>query len=88
MISLFPQLPWADVRKEMIEDKGLGADAADKIGKYVQLSGGKELLEKLGNDANLTAIPDAKAAIEDMRLLFHYCETMGAMEKVTTAACM
>ena len=79
---LFVQLPWADVRKEMVEDKGLSADAADKIGKYVQLCGGTELLDVLSNDSELTAIDDAKKAIEEMRLLFQYCETMGAMNKV------
>ena len=79
---LFVQLPWADVRKEMVEDKGLSADAADKIGKYVQLCGGTELLDVLSKDSELTAIDDAKKAIEEMRLLFQYCETMGAMNKV------
>lgn len=69
----------------MIEDKGLAVEAADKIGKYVQLRGGKELVEVLGSDASLTAIPDAKSAIEDMQILFHYCEIMGAMDKVITA---
>ena len=76
------QLSWADVKKEMVEDKGLSADAADKIGKYVQLCGGKELLDVLSSDTDLTAIDDAKTAIEEMRLLFQYCETMGALDKV------
>lgn len=66
----------------MVEDKGLSTDAADKIGKYVQLRGGKELLEVLSSDPTLTTIADAKAAIEDMQLLFHYCEIMGALGKV------
>ena len=66
----------------MVEDKGLSVDAADKIGKYVQLCGGKELLDVLSSDSDLTVIDDAKTAIEEMRLLFHYCETMGALDKV------
>ncbi len=33
------QLPWADVRKEMTEDKGLDGDVADRIGEYVKLKG-------------------------------------------------
>ena len=66
----------------MVEDKGLSADVADKIGKYVQLCGGKELLDVLSSDSDLTAIDDAKTAIEEMRLLFRYCETMGALDKV------
>ena len=31
--------PWAEVRREMIVDKGLSEDVADKIGEYVGLKG-------------------------------------------------
>jgi len=33
------QLPWAEVRKEMTEEKGLDPMVADKIGDYVKLKG-------------------------------------------------
>ena len=33
------KLPWADVRKEMVDEKGLAGDVADKIGEYVKLKG-------------------------------------------------
>ena len=66
----------------MIEDKGLEAVVADKIGKYVQLNGGLELLESISNDKELNAVPDSKTAIEEMKLLFHYLEIMGAIDKV------
>lgn len=32
-----PQLPWADVRKEMVEDKQLNSGVADMIGDFVKL---------------------------------------------------
>lgn len=32
-------MPWADVRKEMTEEKGLDGDVADRIGEYVKLKG-------------------------------------------------
>ena len=39
------------VRKEMVDEKGLEAEAADRIGEWVQMSGGQELVEKLlGNE--------------------------------------
>jgi hypothetical protein len=38
-LSYFPQLPWADVRKEMIDEKGLDSATADKIGSYVKHKG-------------------------------------------------
>lgn len=34
------QSPWAEVKKEMTEEKGLQDDVADKIGEYVKLKGG------------------------------------------------
>ena len=33
------QTPWPEVRKEMVEEKGLDPSTADKIWEYVQLSG-------------------------------------------------
>lgn len=34
-----PQLPWAEVKKEMTAEKGLDEAAADKIGEYVKHKG-------------------------------------------------
>lgn len=42
--------PWEDVRKEMVDEKGLDGEVADKIGEYVKLSGKEELIERLAND--------------------------------------
>ena len=42
--------PWEDVRKEMVDEKGLDEEVADKIGNYVKLSGKEELIERLAND--------------------------------------
>ena len=33
------QLPWAEVKKEMTQEKGLDSTIADKIGQYVMLKG-------------------------------------------------
>ena len=37
----------SQVRKEMVDEKGLEPEAADRIGEWVQMSGGEELVEKL-----------------------------------------
>jgi len=34
-----PQSPWEEVRREMMEEKGLPGEVADRIGDYVQLRG-------------------------------------------------
>ena len=39
--------PWEDVRKEMIEEKNLDPEAADRIGSFVRMSGGLELIDTL-----------------------------------------
>ncbi|KAG8891782.1 Cytoplasmic and mitochondrial histidine tRNA synthetase, partial [Tulasnella sp. 408] len=36
-VDKLDKLPWADVKKEMTEEKGLAEDVADRIGEYVKL---------------------------------------------------
>ena len=67
----------------MVDEKGLQEDVADRIGEYVKFRGGKELLEQLLADQKLTAIKDATTGLEGMRLLLHYCELYGVLDKVT-----
>ncbi|XP_017485010.1 PREDICTED: histidine--tRNA ligase, cytoplasmic isoform X2 [Rhagoletis zephyria] len=75
--------PWADVRKEMIEEKGLDPAAADKIGEYVRLSGGSELCEQLLADEKLKAVPSAVKGLEGMQLLLKYSAAMGLSGKIS-----
>lgn len=56
----------------MVEEKGLSGEAADRIGEYVQMSGGQELVDRL-LASPLAASATAKAGLEDMRLLLSYC---------------
>ena len=74
--------PWADVKKEMIDEKGLDEATADKIGEYVRLSGGVELVDKLLNDEKLKKIPSAVEGLEGMKLLLKYCAIFGVSKKV------
>lgn len=75
--------PWTEVRREMIEEKGLDEVAADKIGEYVQLSGGAELVDKLLQDEKLKSIKSAVNGLEGMKLLLKYCNAMGLSERVS-----
>ncbi len=38
-VDKLDKMPWADVKKEMVVDKGLDEAVADKIGEYVKLKG-------------------------------------------------
>lgn len=68
---------WSEVRTEMIDEKGLDAAAADRIGEYVRMAGGAELVEKLLADERLGRVPSAVAGLEAMRLLLRYCRLFG-----------
>jgi histidyl-tRNA synthetase len=82
-VDKLDKLPWADVRKEMTEEKGLPEDVADRIGEYVVLKGQKDLLSKLQADEKLTANESMKAGLADMDLLFDYLEAFGAVQNVS-----
>jgi histidyl-tRNA synthetase len=82
-VDKLDKLPWAEVRKEMTEEKGLAEEVADKIGEYVVLKGQKDLLSKLQADEKLMANASMKAGIEDIELLFTYLEAFNALENVS-----
>lgn len=74
--------PWTDVKKEMIDEKGLDEATADKIGEYVRFSGGTELIEKLLNDPKLKTVKSAVQGLEEMKILLNYCKIFGVTEQV------
>ncbi len=82
-VDKLDKLPWADVRKEMTEEKGLDGEIADKIGEYVQLKGQADLLEKLQKDEKLMANVSMKAGLADMELLFQYLTSFNALSNIS-----
>lgn len=81
-VDKLDKTPWDEVRKEMIDEKGLDGSIADKIGEFVRLSGGVDLVDKLAADENLKNIKSAVEGIEDMRLLLQYCEVFNLKDKI------
>ncbi len=76
--------PWEEVRREMIEDKGLSADIADRIGTYVLHSGKpKDLWTKLTNDKIFGDHIGANAAMNELKILFEYLAAMGSIDYVS-----
>jgi len=67
----------------MVEEKGLDEAAADRIGEYVRLSGGAELVEQLLADEKLKAVPNAVKGLEGMQLLLKYCSIFGLDKRVS-----
>lgn len=67
----------------MVEEKGLSEAAADQIGEYVKLNGGKELVEKLLRDEKLSKNKSALEGLEAIKLLLGYCEIFHISDKVS-----
>ncbi|KIY03535.1 uncharacterized protein Z520_00226 [Fonsecaea multimorphosa CBS 102226] len=82
-VDKLDKLPWAEVKKEMVEQKGLEESVADKIQTYVTRKGGKELLEELQKDEALMSNPKAKKGIEEMELLMRYLRRWKALDKIS-----
>lgn len=77
--------PWSEVRREMIEDKGLTPQQADAVGTFVQLRTDvgqpRQLLARLtGADSPFGSHAGAAAALAEMGTLFDYLEAMDCMQ--------
>merc|ERR1712142_51338 len=79
---------WADVKSEMVSEKGLSEAVADKIGEYVTLNGrlnddgsainspAQNLIQKLQNDESIQN-DSLKTGLQDMTKLLNFCSILG-----------
>jgi len=74
--------PWEEVKKEMIEEKGLSEEVADRIWGFVQKKGGRDVLEDLRKDERVMANQSLATGLEDMELLFEYLSAFEILSKV------
>ncbi len=81
-VDKLDKMPWEDVKKEMVKEKGLDPVVADRIGEYVKLSGSQELCDALLADPALSSNAAAKKGIEDMKTLFTYLSVFKIQHKV------
>ncbi|KAH7316642.1 histidyl-tRNA synthetase-like protein [Stachybotrys elegans] len=82
-VDKLDKAPWAEVKKEMVEEKGLDEAVADKIGEYVKHSGGPELIELLRKDTEAMANENVEAGLKEMSLLFDYLKAYDITSKVS-----
>ncbi|KAJ4268427.1 Cytoplasmic and mitochondrial histidine tRNA synthetase [Fusarium torreyae] len=82
-VDKLDKLPWADVRKEMTEEKGLDGEVADRIGEWVILKGKQDLLQKLQSTESLAANESMKKGMEDLELLFEYLNAFDCLDRVS-----
>ena len=81
-IDKLDKISWDEVKKEMVEVKGLDESVADLIGEYVQLQGGKELLNKLIEDPNLKNSKAAQAGISDIIELLDFASCLDCDQNI------
>lgn len=76
--------PWSEVKREMVEDKGLSPEVADKIGVFVVQKGKPwDMYKSLTANAVFGQHKGALDALEDLRILFEYLEAMGKLEYIS-----
>jgi len=70
-VDKLDKMKWPEVRAEMVNEKGISPEAADKIGEWVLQKGKQDLIDKLLL-SDLASDPKAKEGLEEMQTLFHY----------------
>lgn len=76
--------PWSEVKREMVQDKGLSEEAADKIGQFVLHKGKpRELYDQLMSSKAFGNHKGALKAMEDLKILFQYLDAMGKLDYIS-----
>lgn len=74
-VDKLDKMSWEEVKKEMVEEKGLAESVVDDIGGFVRNCGGlRAMLDLLQSKPNLMENADIKAGVDDMSLLTSYLE--------------
>lgn len=88
-VDKLDKTPWERVREEMIQ-KGITAESADKIGKYVQINGKPDqtLAELIARpewapDQNQAGCERVRNGLADLKAIFDLLRVMGGLEYIT-----
>ncbi|XP_053284927.1 histidine--tRNA ligase isoform X1 [Pleuronectes platessa] len=81
-VDKLDKMAWEDVKKEMVNEKGLSEEVADQIGEYVSMKGGMDLAERLLQDQKMCKSKQACAGLSDIKLLFSYLQLFQVTDKV------
>lgn len=83
-VDKLDKMSWEEVKKEMVEEKGLAESVADDIGGFVRNRGGlREILDFLKSRPNLMDNADIKTGVDDMTLLSSYLEAYSIANRVS-----
>lgn len=80
-VDKLDKMSWEDVKSEMINEKGLPEESADKIGLYVRNSGQPmTLLKKLIDENTFGEHVGALTALGELKTLFSFLESMDSIQ--------
>uniref|UniRef100_A0A8W4F9L4 Histidine--tRNA ligase, cytoplasmic n=1 Tax=Sus scrofa TaxID=9823 RepID=A0A8W4F9L4_PIG len=82
-VDKLDKMSWEEVKNEMVGEKGLAPEVADRIGDYVQQHGGVSLVEQLLQDPKLSQNKQALEGLGDLKLLFEYLTLFGVADKIS-----
>ncbi|KAM5299511.1 histidine--tRNA ligase, mitochondrial-like isoform 1-T1 [Ctenodactylus gundi] len=82
-VDKLDKMSWKDVRQEMVAQKGLTPEVADRIGDYVQCHGGVSLVEQMFQDPRISHSKQALEGLKDLKLLFEYLTLFGIDDKIS-----
>ncbi|XP_044772654.1 histidine--tRNA ligase, cytoplasmic isoform X8 [Neomonachus schauinslandi] len=82
-VDKLDKVSWEEVKNEMVGEKGLAPEVADRIGDYVQQHGGVSLVEQLLQDPELSQNKQALEGLGDLKLLFEYLTLFGIADKIS-----
>ncbi|GAB9473504.1 Histidine-trna ligase [Globisporangium polare] len=76
--------PWENVRREMVDDKGIPEPVADAIQKFVcKVGAPRALHEELTKENLFGDNAEAAKAMSDLKLLFDYLDAMGVLDYIS-----
>lgn len=82
-VDKLDKMPWQDVRKEMVEEKGLDGEVADRIEQYVNLKGNDiAFIHSLEDLIEFSRNPSVREGLDEMKLLFEYLEAFKVLPEV------
>lgn len=83
-VDKLDKMSWDEVKREMVEQKGLAEHVADEIGGFVRNRGGlREMLAFLTSKPKLMENDDIKAGFDDIALLVSYLEAYSIDDKIS-----
>ncbi|EPR61304.1 histidyl-tRNA synthetase (HisRS), putative [Toxoplasma gondii ME49] len=70
--------PWAAVRRELVDTKGVAADVADRLGELVQMRGTfSQIIADLSKKPDFASNEKVALALQEMEIFSQYIEAMG-----------